>query len=299
MAEAPAQTALSLRQGGEQLAARLPPLLVAAERIAASIVPGLHGRRRVGSGETFWQFRRYQPGDSARAIDWRQSAKSERLFVRENEWEAAQSVWLWCDQSPSMAYASEPGLPRKRERAEILTMALAIVLIRGGEHVGLFGRDRIARSGKATLNRIAAGLGGVGETTAADDSLPPPARLARYSHLVLISDFLSPLADLEKRLAEFAGQDVRGHLVHLLDPAEEDLPFSGRTEFDGTEGEERLLVGRVEALRQPYIERMALRRERLQAFARQLGWSVTFHRTDRPPNAALLSVYGALDMQGG
>ena len=178
-------------------------------------------------------------------------------------------------------------------------MALAIVLIRGGEHVGLFGHDRIARSGKATLNRVAAGLSGAAASAGSTDSLPPGARLARYSHLVLFSDFLTPLAALEKHLAEFAGQDVRGHLVHLMDPAEEELPFSGRTEFDGTEGEERLLVGRVENLRGAYIERMTQRRERLQAFARQLGWGVTFHRTDRPPNTALLSIYGALDTPGG
>jgi uncharacterized protein (DUF58 family) len=291
MSDTAGQASLDLRHRGEQLAARLPPLLVAADRIAASVVPGLHGRRRVGSGETFWQFRHYQPGDAARAVDWRQSAKSERLYVRETEWEAAQSVWLWCDQSPSMDYASSDSLPSKRWRAEVLTMALAILLIRGGEHVGLFGKDRVARSGKATLNRIATGLSAAGS----DGSLPPKARLARYSHLVLFSDFLSPMTDLEKLLREYAGQDVRGHLVQLLDPAEEDLPFSGRTAFDGTEGEDRLIVGRVESLRRPYIERMKQRRQRLQALASQLGWSLTSHRTDWAPNLALLSAYGALD----
>ena len=96
----------ALRQRAEEAAAALPPLLVAAERVAATVAQGVHGRRRVGQGETFWQFRQYQPGDAASRIDWRESAKSQRLYVRETEWEAAQSVWLWRDGSASMDYTS-------------------------------------------------------------------------------------------------------------------------------------------------------------------------------------------------
>ena len=122
-------------------AAALPPLLVAAERVAATVAQGVHGRRRVGQGETFWQFRHYQPGDAASRIDWRESAKSQRLYVRETEWEAAQSVWLWRDASPSMDYASASRrLPTKRERAElILRWRSPRLLVRGGERVTLLG----------------------------------------------------------------------------------------------------------------------------------------------------------------
>src|SRR5271157_6489618 len=121
----------ALRDRAEQAAAVLPPLLVAAERVAATVAQGVHGRRRVGQGETFWQFRQYEPGDSAQRIDWRESAKSQRLYVRETEWEAAQSVWLWRDASPSMDYASSPGTPTKRQRADLLLVALAALLVRG------------------------------------------------------------------------------------------------------------------------------------------------------------------------
>src|SRR5919202_1396375 len=95
-----------LRDRAEQTAAALPPLLVAAERVATTVAQGVHGRRRVGQGETFWQFRQYEPGDAATRIDWRESAKSQRVYVRETEWEAAQSVWLWRDASASMGYNS-------------------------------------------------------------------------------------------------------------------------------------------------------------------------------------------------
>src|SRR3954468_15807650 len=116
-------TAQASRQRAEQLAAVLPPLLVDAERVASTIVQGVHGRRRVGQGEAFWQFRRYQPGDSTSRIDWRQSARGQAVFIRENEWEAAQSVWLWRDGSASMRYRSARELPEKRARAALLLAA--------------------------------------------------------------------------------------------------------------------------------------------------------------------------------
>src|ERR1700722_16982198 len=103
------------RHDAEALAGRLPPLLVAAERVASTVAQGVHGRRRVGSGDSFWQFRGYSPGDAITRIDWRQTAKSERAYIRENEWEAAQSVWLWADRSPSMAWHSARNLPTKAE----------------------------------------------------------------------------------------------------------------------------------------------------------------------------------------
>ena len=144
-----------LRQRAEQLAGTLPPLLAKAERVASTLAQGVHGRRRVGTGETFWQFRRYQTGDAAQQIDWRQSAKSQKLFVREHEWEAAQSVWLWRDGSASMRYRSEPALAEKRERASLLLLALASLLVRGGERIALLGTGERPITGRFAVRRLA------------------------------------------------------------------------------------------------------------------------------------------------
>ena len=107
----PAEDRQDLFHRAEELGAALPPLLVAADRVASTVSQGVHGRRRVGQGETFWQFRRYEPGDSTLRIDWRQSAKSQRVYIRQTEWEAAQSVWLWRDASASMRYRSSKATP--------------------------------------------------------------------------------------------------------------------------------------------------------------------------------------------
>jgi len=280
----------ALQHRAEQLAATLPPLLVAAERVATTVAQGVHGRRRVGTGETFWQFRQYEPGDPVSRIDWRESAKSMRLYIRETEWEAAQSVWLWRDSSASMDYASSAALSSKRARTDLLLLALAALLVRGGERVALLGSGVPPASGRAVLSRLALTL----QRPARGDNLPQFEPLPRYGQLVIIGDLLAPLEEIHALVGRFAATGLRGHLLQVLDPAEEALPFVGRVRFEGMEREKSLLISRVENVREQYWARLAQHREGLAAIARATGWSFGMHRTDRPPHSALLALYGAL-----
>lgn len=286
------------RLRAEQLAATLPPLLVAAERVAATVQQGVHGRRRVGTGEAFWQFRRYQPGDSPQRIDWRQSAKSDPVFVREMEWAAAQTVWLWRDASASMRWRSRPDWPEKLAQAELLTLALAVLLVRGGERVALLGTDQPPGQSMATLERMALLLEHTAEQRAQAEAdgdvqagLPPDAPIPRHAQVVFIGDFLSPLPQVDAALRRFAERGIRGHVLQVLDPAEETLPFAGRIRFEGLEGEGEKLLSRVETVRDTYIGRMNAHHDGLAALARSLGWSFAATRTDRPPQTALLALY--------
>ena len=278
-----------LQHRAEQAAAALPPLLVAANRVAATVAQGVHGRRRVGQGETFWQFRQYQQGDSVQRVDWRESGKSQRLYIRETEWEAAQSVWLWRDASASMDYASTRNLPTKRERADLLTLALASLVLRGGERVALMGTGVMPSHGRAVLPRLALQI----ERETSTD-LPAIEPLPRHGQIVMIGDLLAKLEDIERVVARYAAMGLNGHLLQVLDPAEETLPFEGRVRFEGLEQENPLLISRVEAVRAQYTDRLARHRAGLTAIARAAGWRFATHRTDRPPHTALLSLYTAL-----
>ena len=294
---APGSSRASLRDRAEQAAAVLPPLLVAAERVATTVAQGVHGRRRVGQGETFWQFRQYEPGDAAIRIDWRESAKSQRLYVRETEWEAAQSVWLWRDASSSMDYSSasyvaDAAWPTKRDRAELILVALASLLVRGGERLTLLGSRVAPMSGRIALGRLvqlvehgsAAGAGG----------LPEFEPLPRAGQLVLIGDFLAPLEAIHAAVAQFAAGGLKGHLLQIVDPAEEELPFAGRVRFEGVEERDELVISRVETVRDDYRQRFQRHRDGLAAIARAVGWTIGHHRTDRPPHLALLALHAAL-----
>jgi uncharacterized protein (DUF58 family) len=288
------RAALSLRQRGEQAAARLPALLLSAERVANTVAQGVHGRRRVGQGETFWQFRQYEAGDPLQRIDWRQSAKGDRVFVRELEWEAAQSAWVWLDPSPSMNWASSEALPNKIDRGRILAMALSILMVRAGERVALLGSDQPPRSGRGALASLASRLSSIEADEREGAGLPPLRHLPRNAQLLLISDFLEEPAALEQRLRHFLAAGVRGHLLQVLDPAELSLPYHGRLRFDGLEGEESWLLSRVESVRGDYLERLNRLRAALADFAASVGWGYSLHVTERPAEPTLLALHQAL-----
>ncbi len=278
-----------LREQAESIAAALPPLLVAAERLASAVSLGVHGRRKAGMGETFWQFRRYQSEDPTTAIDWRQSAKSQHLFVREREWEAAEAVWFWRDGGPTMRFASTPGTMRKIDRASLLALAVASLLIRGGERIALLGDGRPPSTSRAALGRIAHEL-----TEPGGASLPPDAQMGRNAQLVWLSDFLSPLGELETTMRRIARAGLTGHLVRIVDAAEEDFPFAGRTRFESATRDDSEIFGRAETVRDAYRKRFQAQGEAVAALARRLGWNCLTHRTDKRPETALVALFADL-----
>jgi uncharacterized protein (DUF58 family) len=292
-AAAGAVTANARRQRAEHFAAFLPPLLVAAERVAATVEQGVHGRRRVGPGDAFWQFRRYSQGDAPSSIDWRQTAKRQSAFIRENEWEAAESVWLWRDPSPSMRWKSPEGQEQKDERGDLLVLALASLLLRGGERVALLGHPQRPSSGRLVLERIAERLIR-SRFEDAEASLPPAHMLPRYAHVVLVGDFLYPVPEIAARLRLLADMGVKGTVLRIVDPAEEDFPYKGRTRFLGLEGEDPMLAPRAETLAQDWHGMFAAHQQELAEICRRLGWRHLKHRTDRPAQTALLALYQSL-----
>ena len=279
------------RARGETIAASFPALLVAADRVASTVAQGVHGRRRVGQGETFWQYRRFEFGDSPQQIDWRRSARSDRLYVRQTEWEAAQSVWLWPDLTASMRYTSNRNRPEKCERAAVLALALASLLTRGGERIALLDKPEPPATGRAVLDRIAMSVLRDMSRDSSQDELPVLPSLPRYSTVVLISDFLVEEDKLMDFLGRVAARGVRGHLLQILDPSEASLPFRGRTQFRGLESEGELLVGRAEALRADYLERLESLQSSLRTFARRASWTFATHQSDAPPEPAMPSLF--------
>jgi uncharacterized protein (DUF58 family) len=271
------------------LAARLPELVLDALKVANTVAHGIHGRRRAGSGETFWQFRQFQAGDPATIIDWRRSASSDQLYVREREWEASHTFWLWPDLSPSMAFRSHLAPLSKRDRALLLMLAAAELLVGAGERVALMGLTLPMASRRAT-SRIAETLAAHQTDPALSASLPPPTRLSRFSSALLFGDFLDPVETIAARLQEMGAGGVTGHLVQILDPAEETLAYAGRMEFRSPEGNERWIADRVESLRPAYQKRLAAHRAGIAEAAHRIGWSFLVHHTDRPAAEPLLTL---------
>ena len=288
------RTPARLRQEAETLAGPLPPLLAAAEHLAASVLTGEHGRRRAGQGDQFWQYRPSHAGDEARMIDWRRSGRADdALFVREKEWQAAQSVMLWLDAGQSMEFSSRKDVPSKADTARRLALALSVLLVRGGERVGLSNAGLPPRTGQVQLLRLTDAL--AAEAEGGEYAAPELRGIPGRSRAVFFSDFLGDLSAVEAALTQAADRGVAGALVQVLDPEEEAFPFDGRTIFEsigGTMAHETLKAG---DLRDRYLERLAARKAALSALARTTGWQYLCHHTDRPAASALLWLYSALE----
>jgi uncharacterized protein (DUF58 family) len=290
-----------LRAQADAMSAALPPLLVAARRIAASVTLGSHGRRRAGVGDSFWQFRPYSKDDTPQAIDWRQTGKFDTVYVREREWVAAQTAALWCDTSPSMRYRSSPKLPTKAERAAVMMLCMAELLVDGGERIIRIAGDgrpqRAAAAGRIAVAQMADALAGelIDKNQADRAAIPSFAtQLPRHSAVVLISDFLAPLEDIAASVRALMRQGVAGHMVQVLDPAEETLPFSGRVRFVGMEKEGATVIDRAEEARGQYISKLKAHRDGLRALAAAIGWSFGVHHTDHAPQPALAALHNAI-----
>jgi len=284
----------NLRYKAQQLAQQFPPIMLAAERVAATVSQGLHGRRKVGQGETFWQFRPYQTGDARHQIDWRQSAKSAKsgaLYLKQNEWDACESVWIWSDRSRSMNYCSSRQYPEKSDRALLLALALAALLMKNGEQVAWFGENDKPASGRMAFNRMCFKQF---ETLSSDLNLPQMLPLPRFAKVILFSDFLSPVQDYQNRLSALSAYGVQGHLIKIADPAETDWTFKGHIHFIDPETGIEKRIGQAKNLTNQYQQAFLEHSEKLMDMARSYGWSYHAHSTNTSPEQALLSLYQSL-----
>jgi uncharacterized protein (DUF58 family) len=288
------------RQGALDIARRLPSLVVAAKDIAATVMHGVHGRRRSGVGETFWQFRPFVWGEPTSRIDWRRSARDDRIYVREREWEAAHTVWIWADRSPSMAFVSSLAMQSKVERALVLGLAAADLLVRGGERVGAPGLTRPVAA-RNIVDRLAEAMAQESARAAyVPAELPPADALAPRAQIVLLSDFLNDPAEIRATIHAIASRGAIGHAVMISDPVEDTFPFTGHTEFLDVDSDARMRVGEASAFRADYVRRLAAQRDAVREACASRGWSFALHRTDRPASEALLALRMRLEgPQGG
>ncbi len=267
-----------------QLAATWPALQVQAAQLAEGVRAGTHGRRRSGMGEQFWQFRPYQSHDLPNRIDWKKSARSDNLYLREQEQQIAQTVQLWVAQHAGFDWHSNNNLPHKSSRAALLALALALLLQAGGERVGYMGAPAVPTAQFTTqLLKI---LSAKNAVTAEQDwpHLTAPMR----STVVLFTDGLMPAASIAPFFAQCVSRNYKGVLVQIIDPAEIDFPYRGRVEFWSPELLEHTVLNNAAAERAAYQHAFAKQQALLQTAANAAGFGFIQHRTDQPASTALL-----------
>lgn len=286
-----AEMTLGLRKRAEESSAHLEFLLAEAEKAVTSMLHGEHRQRKSGTGERFWQFREYSIGDRPQDIDWRQSGKTDRVFIRQREWQTNQSAWLWCSRSKGMDFSSSDQWPQKSEAAQIITLALALLMTHAGEEVGLLGSHRKGKSEGA--------LQFIGENllykTLLSETLPA-ADIPRNSALYLCGDFLEPLENIRESFQTLASQSDSGVVVQVLDPAELALPYDGRIMFEKPDDKKRELVNNVESIRTEYARRINAHIDGVKKICQSCEWHYVLHVTDRDIRETMLDIWTTLSL---
>lgn len=284
-----------LRSRAHEEAAALPDLIAHAEKAAKSVLTGDHRQRKPESGEKFWQFREYMPGDRPQDIDWRQSARGDRIFVRQKEWQTAQTSLFWCASGPGMSYSSRTNIPSKRETALVLALSLSILMNRGGEVTGPL--QASVRTGRTDLSLQKMGHALI-ETKPSD--LPSAdIKIRRDANAVLCGDFLEQPELIERSFTAIASQTENGIVFQVLDPAELTLPFSGNVIFAPPEHGDRHHIISVESVRSAYRKKIEDHLQSLRDICHKLQWPLILHTTDRPVRETLAAVWREFKPEGG
>jgi uncharacterized protein (DUF58 family) len=267
---------------GQALGARLPAIVMDARRAAATLTHGMHGRRRAGAGEAFWQHRELATGEGLRQVDWRHSARSDRLFVREKEREAPAVLQIWLDGSPGMAWSGHRDRITKQERALVLALGLAIAAKAGGEKVSVLGSQQPMTSEMGlALGLLQAGQDGFAA--------------ARPGQVLVLTDGLEPPGLWAERARLVRGARAELLVVLVADPAEYDFPFAGRVEFTGKADTRPFVVGRAEAARNEYQAAYLAHIGAVQAAIHGHGGQVLRHVTDAGVGPIALLAAESLD----
>ncbi len=264
----------NLRSKAEYTAVQVPDIRQLAIQTAFQILHGHNPKRKAGSGEAFWQFREYQPGDMPREIDWRQSAKTDRVYIRQKELHTAQTCLFWNKQNADMDFCSDKTLPSKRLASAVLSLALALVHSRSGETIAYAGLQRAGHS-ERTLQHFEQLL-----MQNAAAALPASVEIQRNATFYGFSDFLETPEEKETALAPIAERTHNGWLVHILDPAEFNLPYEGRILFKDMHGQNETIISNASDIKNEYNQRILNHIEQIQKLCARWGWKYILHRTD-------------------
>lgn len=266
-------------------ASMVPDLLVEAQRVANNVFAGWHGRRRRGIGENFWQFRPYVPGENFSAIDWRRSAREDHIYVKDREWQASHTIWLWVDESPSMQFKSDIASVSKQSRAMVLALAMAELLARSGERIGWLGVS------PPIVNRHAAErLANTLAFSVPQTKFPNTDMIKDHAEVLIFSDFLDN-DESHPVFNEFSAGHIRAHLTQIVDPAETQFPYAGRVEFQDPETGRKINLGSAQTLKHAYSDLFNAHTEKLADACKLRGWSHVLHHTDKLASGALQSLH--------
>ena len=281
-----------MRLKAEELSNKIPSLYVKADRIANTIWEGMHNRNKDGLGDNFWQFRKYEYGDPAHLIDWKKTAKSNETFIQEKELQTLQNFVIWRDTSRSMNFRSSESIDTKLYRANLFTLNLTIILSKSGENIVLNGLKTELLKGGNAVNFVSNQINE--KVTDSYKSRPNINEIKNNSDVILIGDFLNNINETEKTIKELSNRGINGIIIQILDPAERFFPYKGRINFNGLEGEQNILIGKAESVRNDYKKAIKIHIEKLEKLITSYSWKYILDNSDQDAGISLQNICNTL-----
>lgn len=272
---------------------RIKNLQLRAQVVVEGFLTGLHRSPYHGFSVEFSEYRPYSPGDDLRFLDWRLLARSDRYYVKRFEDETNLRCTLLLDVSSSMRFGS--GEVTKADYARTFAATVAQFLTNQRDAVGLIAFDQHlveylpARYRPGHLHRLMTCLerAAVGTGT---DLIVPLDQVARTVKkrgiLVLISDFLAPIDQLDLHLGTLRAQNHDIIAVRVLDQTETDFSFQDAALFEDLESQRQLYINPATA-REEYLTRFHEHAAAVQRICDQQGIQYLSLTTDQPLEFAL------------
>jgi len=281
-----------MRLKAEELSNQIPSLYIKADRIANTIWEGMHNRNKDGVGDNFWQFRKYEYGDPAHLIDWKKTAKSNETFIQEKELQTLQNFVIWRDTSKSMNFRSTEKIDTKLYRANLFTLALTIILSKSGENIILNGLKSKILKGSNAVNFVSNQINE--KIIDSYKSRPNTKEIKNNSDVILIGDFLDNINETAKTVRELSNRGINGIIIQILDPAERFFSYKGRINFNGLEGEQNILIGKAESVRNDYKKAIKMHIEKLEKLTTSYSWKYFLDTSDQEASISLQQICNIL-----
>lgn len=274
---------VSLIEKAKKISSNLPGLLFELEK-TRSTYKGISKQKKYGLGEEFWEFKSYQMGDPLNKIDWKKSAKNQKLIIKNNELENSKRIWIWIDKSVSMNYRFSKNTETKLDRAIVLSIVLVDIFLRSGEKVGIIGSKLGIKKGNESFLDLSVSI-------LSDKLKPLDRRVKKGDYVIFLSDFIDDPNILRKNFISLSDCTYDALLVQVLDLSELTFPFVGKKQFYDPKSGIHRLITKSENMKETYKEEMRFHNEKLENICKKLGWQFLRNITNESYNSIINKIY--------
>ena len=269
----------------EKISYNLPSLLSESSILSKNVLEGLHSTRFAGKGDSFWQFREYQQGDTVSNIDWRKSASTEKILIKEKEKEIRKDIYIYFDKSKSMYYKSDNKTQNKFFISVLLTLTLCRLFSRSTEEVYIFNSKNIPINCSSNIKNF-----NLKFLEDKNIGLPAADYIKKKSLLVIFSDFFYDTKELSMLIKKLKNKNVIGYLIQILDPNELKFEFKGCNQLIDMETKEKLLLNNSQLFFQSYKNALKQMRTNLHKLCYLNNWKDFTYTTNNTPSTIMLDI---------